>query len=92
MEVATFIRKDESQLNQDVATCLTPLENKMCDFLLRVEIRGKPSMVSAMELLAESREQCGVLKENREPCLRTGGGGGISKGLQGSAEPKIQRS
>lgn len=65
MELATFIRKDKSQLNQDVATCLTPLENKMCDFFTRVETRGKrgrgvpvllkPSMVSAMELLAESR-------------------------------------
>ncbi|XP_037634002.1 uncharacterized protein LOC119493061 [Sebastes umbrosus] len=57
-----------------MAVCLTPLENKMCDFFTRVEIRGKrgrgvpvllkPSMVSAMELLAGTREVCGVSKEN----------------------------
>ncbi|CAI5678063.1 unnamed protein product [Oreochromis niloticus] len=49
-------------------------EKKMCDFFTRVEIRGKrgrgvpillkPSMVSAMELLVETRESCGVPKEN----------------------------
>lgn len=74
MELATFVRRNESRLNQDVATCLTPVENKMCEFFTRVEIWGKrgrgvpvllkPSMVSAMELLAESREKCGILKEN----------------------------
>lgn len=40
MELATFIGRKTSQLNQDVATCLLPLENKMCDFFTRVEIRG----------------------------------------------------
>lgn len=74
MELATFIRRNASQLNEDVATCLSPLENKMCDFFTRLEIRGKrgrgvpvllkPSMVSSMELLAKTREKCGVLKEN----------------------------
>ncbi|KAG7513781.1 hypothetical protein JOB18_016514 [Solea senegalensis] len=46
----------------------------MCEFLTRVEIRGKrgrmvpvllkPAMVTAMELLAEVRESCGVPSEN----------------------------
>ncbi|XP_036932014.1 uncharacterized protein LOC119017757 isoform X5 [Acanthopagrus latus] len=74
MELATFKERRKSELNEDMALCLTPLENKMCDFFTRVEIRGKrgrgvpvllkPSMVSAMELLADTRELCGVSKEN----------------------------
>lgn len=70
MELGTFVRRNEPRLNQDVATCLTPLENKMCQFFTRVEIRCrpgrgipmllKPSMVSGMELLAESQEKCAV--------------------------------
>ncbi|KAF3835904.1 hypothetical protein F7725_028462 [Dissostichus mawsoni] len=57
-----------------MAECLTPLEKQMCDFFIRVEIRGKrgrgmpvllkPSMVTAMELLAGTREMCGMNKEN----------------------------
>lgn len=74
MELATFKARRKSELNEDMALCLTPLENKMCDFLTRVEIRGKrgrgvpvllkPSMVSATELLADTREMCGVSKDN----------------------------
>lgn len=74
MELTTFIARKKSELNEDMAACLTPLENKMCDFFTRVEIRGKrargvpvllkPSMVSAMELFAQTREKCGVFKEN----------------------------
>lgn len=74
MELATFMARKKSELNKDMEACLTPLEKKMCDFFTRVEIRGKrgrgvpvllkPSMLSAMELLAQTREMCGVLKEN----------------------------
>ncbi|XP_059192255.1 uncharacterized protein LOC131974118 [Centropristis striata] len=74
MEFATFMARKKSELNKDMEACLTPLEKKMCDFFTRVEIRGKrgravpvllkPSMLSAMELLAQTRELCGVLKEN----------------------------
>ena len=63
---ATFKARKKSELNEDIAVCLTQLENKMCDFFTRVEIRGKrgravpvllkPSMVLAMELLADTRE------------------------------------
>lgn len=38
MELATFIGRNASKLNEDMATCLSPLENKMCDFFTRVEI------------------------------------------------------
>lgn len=74
MEVSTFKDRKKSEINMDMAACLTSLEKKMCDFFTRVEIRGKrgrgvpillkPSMVSAMELLVETRESCGVPKEN----------------------------
>ncbi|XP_077367808.1 uncharacterized protein LOC144033086 isoform X5 [Festucalex cinctus] len=74
MELSTFVERKELEHNEDMAACLTPLENKMCEFFTRLEIRGKrgrgvpvllkPSMVSAMELLAQTREMCGVLKEN----------------------------
>ncbi|XP_030586474.1 uncharacterized protein LOC115781159 isoform X6 [Archocentrus centrarchus] len=74
MELSTFKDRKKSEINVDMTACLTPLENKMCDFFTRVEIRGKrgrgvpvllkPSMVSAMELLVETRESCGVPKEN----------------------------
>ncbi|XP_029943204.1 uncharacterized protein LOC115385360 isoform X2 [Salarias fasciatus] len=74
MSLAAFRSRNKSVLHEDVAECLTTFERKMCDFFARVEIRGKrgrmvpvllkPSMVSAMELLAEKRESCGVLREN----------------------------
>ena len=41
MELATFKARRKSELNEDMALCLTPLENKMSDFFTRVEIRGK---------------------------------------------------
>lgn len=74
MELSTFKERKQTDVNEDIAVCLSPLENKMCDFFTRVEIRGKrgrgvpillkPSVVSAMELLVETRELCGVPKEN----------------------------
>uniref|UniRef100_A0A1A8S1J5 Si:dkey-51d8.9 n=1 Tax=Nothobranchius rachovii TaxID=451742 RepID=A0A1A8S1J5_9TELE len=74
MELSTFKERKKSEINEDMAACLTPLEKKMCDFFTRVEIRGKrgrgvpvllkPSMVSAMELLVESRESCCIPKDN----------------------------
>ena len=69
-----FTSRNKSVLHDGVAICLTPFERKMCEFFTRVEIRGKrgrmvpvllkPAMVTAMELLAEVRESCGVPNEN----------------------------
>ena len=74
MLLSAFMSRNKSVLHDDVAICLTPFERKMCEFFTRVEIRGKrgrmvpvllkPSMVTAMELLAEMRESCGVPSEN----------------------------
>ena len=61
-------------LHEDIAFCLSEFERKLCLHFSRVEICGKrgrkvpvllkPSMVSAMELLVETRELCGVPAEN----------------------------
>lgn len=74
MLFTAFMSQNKSVLHEDVAICLTPFERKMCEFFTRVEIRGKrgkmvpvllkPAMVTAMELLAEMRESCGVPSEN----------------------------
>lgn len=72
MELSTFKERKQTDVN-GMAVYLTPLKNKR-DFVTRAEIHGKqgrgvsillkPSMVSAMELLVETRELCGVPKEN----------------------------
>lgn len=74
MLLTAFRSCNKSVLHDDVAICLTPFERKLCEFFKRVEIRGKrgrmvpvllkPSMVTAMELLAETRESCGVPRDN----------------------------
>ncbi|XP_051802894.1 uncharacterized protein LOC110968623 isoform X9 [Acanthochromis polyacanthus] len=74
MLLTAFRSRNKSMLHEDLAICLTPFERKMCEFFTRVEIRGKrgrmvpvllkPSMVTAMELLADTRESCGVPSEN----------------------------
>lgn len=74
MLLTAFRSRNKSALHDDVAICLTPFERKMCEYFARVEIRGKrgrmvpvllkPSMVTAMELLAEMRESCSVPNDN----------------------------
>lgn len=74
MLLSAFKSRDSSELHEDIAICLSEFERKLCVHFTRVEIRGKrgrkvpvlfkPSMVSAMELLTETREACGVPAEN----------------------------
>ncbi|XP_052474111.1 uncharacterized protein LOC128030478 [Carassius gibelio] len=74
MLLSAFKSRDSSELHEDIAICLSEFERKLCLHFSRVEIRGKrgrkvpvllkPSMVSAMELLVETRELCGVPAEN----------------------------
>ncbi|XP_073703962.1 uncharacterized protein [Garra rufa] len=74
MLLSAFKSRDSSELHEDIAICLSEFEKKLCMHFTRVEIRGKrgrkvpvllkPAMVSAMELLAETREACGVPTEN----------------------------
>lgn len=74
IDVVAFTLWDKSELHEDMAICLTDLERKTCQFFTRFEIRCKhgrmvsvllkPSMVTAMELLVEMRETCGVPSQN----------------------------
>ncbi|XP_067307424.1 uncharacterized protein [Pseudorasbora parva] len=74
MPVQSFESRDTSTLNTDIADSLSEVEQALCKYFSRVEIRGKrgrkiavllaPEMIKSMELLVETREVCGVLKEN----------------------------
>uniref|UniRef100_A0A9J7XR09 SET domain-containing protein n=1 Tax=Cyprinus carpio carpio TaxID=630221 RepID=A0A9J7XR09_CYPCA len=74
MPVQSFESRDKSTLNIDIADSLSEVEQALCKYFSRVEIRGKrgrkiavllaPEMIKSMELLVKTREVCGVLKEN----------------------------
>ncbi|XP_073732486.1 uncharacterized protein [Misgurnus anguillicaudatus] len=82
MLLSAFQSRDSSELHEDIAICLSEFERKLCKHFTRVEIRGKrgrkvpvllkPSLVSAMELLVETREACGVPNENPFMFARSG--------------------
>ncbi|XDV25567.1 hypothetical protein PO909_029467 [Leuciscus waleckii] len=82
MLLSSFKSRDSSELHENIAICLSEFERKLCLHFTRVEIRGKrgrkvpvllkPSMVSAMELLVETRELCGVPAENPFTFARCG--------------------
>ncbi|XP_034397698.1 uncharacterized protein LOC117736452 [Cyclopterus lumpus] len=75
LEEAAFmsrIKSSDAQYGMDVS--VSDLERSMCEFFTRVDIRGKsgrivpvllkPSFVSALELLVNVRETCGVPRQN----------------------------
>ncbi|KAL0967831.1 hypothetical protein UPYG_G00257770 [Umbra pygmaea] len=82
MTLSAFRSRDRSELNEDIAICLSEFEKKMCQHFTRVEICGKrgrkvpvllkPSVVSAMELLVETSEICGVPTANPYMFARPG--------------------
>nr|XP_055030542.1 uncharacterized protein LOC129419425 isoform X2 [Misgurnus anguillicaudatus] len=82
MLLSAFQSRDSSELHEDIAICLSEFERKLCKHFTRVEIRGKrgrkvpvllkPSLISAMELLVETREACGVPNENPFMFARSG--------------------
>ncbi|XP_073727924.1 uncharacterized protein [Misgurnus anguillicaudatus] len=82
MLLSAFQSRDSSELHEDIAICLSEFERKLCKHFTRVEIRGKrgrkvpvllkPSLVSAMKLLVETREACGVPNENPFMFARSG--------------------
>lgn len=73
MPVQSFESRDKSTLNIDIADSLSEVEQALCKYFSRVEIRGKrgrkiavllaPEMIKSMELLVKTREVCGVPKE-----------------------------
>ncbi|XP_030593772.1 uncharacterized protein LOC115785956 isoform X2 [Archocentrus centrarchus] len=74
IQLMDFTSRIMSDAPDDLDPSVTELEKVMCRFFTRVDVRGdggrkvpvflKPSFVSALELLAESREACGVPGKN----------------------------
>lgn len=82
MLLSTFLSRSSTPLHDDVAHALTEVEQMLCKYFTRMEIRGKrgrkvpvlltPAMVKALELLAKERSACGVLPENMYIFARPG--------------------
>ena len=74
MKLNTYLLRNTSVMNSDVADALSEVEKKLCQHFQRIEIRGKrdrkvpifltPCMLDSMDLLVKTRQTCGVLDEN----------------------------
>lgn len=74
VQLTAFLSRKMSNLQVGMDISVSDLERTMCGFFTRIDIRGKcgrmvpvllkPSFVSAMELLVEIRETCGVPSKN----------------------------
>lgn len=74
IHLTDFMSRKKSNVLDDMDVSVSDLERAMCKLFVRVDIRGssgrivpillKPSFVSALELLLESRETCGVPSKN----------------------------
>ncbi|XP_036954793.1 uncharacterized protein LOC119019918 isoform X2 [Acanthopagrus latus] len=74
LKLKDFMSRKQSELHAGMEFSVSHLEKNMCGLFPRVDIRGscgrmlpillKPTFVSAMELLVEVRETCGVLSDN----------------------------
>lgn len=74
MPLSAYISSNQMDAHPDITMALTYLENKLCQYFRRVEIRGKrgrkvpvlltPSMQESISLLIENRSRCGIPNEN----------------------------
>lgn len=74
MTVECFLKRHQTELQQDIAPSLSPFERKMSKRFSRVEIldqRGRkvavllnPELVRAMQLILDKRDACDVDKDN----------------------------
>lgn len=74
MQVETYLRRNQQEVQDDIFESLTPFEKKLCERLTRVEIRGKrgrkvpvlfPTNVKdSVELLIKTRENVGIPPTN----------------------------
>ncbi|XP_008286893.1 uncharacterized protein LOC103362345 [Stegastes partitus] len=72
--LTAFMSRKKSDVLDDMDVSVSDLERTMCRFFVRVDVRGqcgrmvpvllKPSFVSALELLVNVREACGVPNKN----------------------------
>ncbi|XP_057187527.1 uncharacterized protein LOC130552880 isoform X2 [Triplophysa rosa] len=74
MTVECFMKRHQTELNQDIALSLSPFEQKMSKRFSRLEIMDKrgrkvavllnPELVRAMQLILDKRDACDVDKDN----------------------------
>ncbi|KAL3975390.1 hypothetical protein ACER0C_021276 [Sarotherodon galilaeus] len=74
IQLTEFMSRTKSDPPDDLDPSVTQLEKTMCRFFTRVDVRGdcgrkvpvllKPSFESALELLVDSREACGITSKN----------------------------
>ncbi|XP_039463806.1 uncharacterized protein LOC116330566 [Oreochromis aureus] len=74
IQLTEFMSRTKSDPPDDLDPSVTELEKTMCRFFTRVDVRGdcgrkvpvllKPSFESALELLVDSREACGITSKN----------------------------
>nr|XP_055051673.1 uncharacterized protein LOC129437514 isoform X1 [Misgurnus anguillicaudatus] len=74
MTLECFMKRDQTELHEDIALGLSPFEQKMSKHFSRVEIMGKkgrkvavllsPDLVGAMQLLVDKRHSCEVDGDN----------------------------
>ncbi|XP_053707447.1 uncharacterized protein LOC128750869 [Synchiropus splendidus] len=74
MLVESFESRDDHELHEDVALGLSKLEQRLCSYFSRVEIKGKrgrkvavlltPKMVDGLSLLVSKRVECHVCASN----------------------------
>ncbi|XP_016417564.1 uncharacterized protein LOC107747529, partial [Sinocyclocheilus rhinocerous] len=74
MPLSAYTSSNQSDGHPDISMALSELENKLCQYFKRLEIRGKrgrkvpvlvtPSMQESIRLLIENRNGCGVPNEN----------------------------
>ena len=74
MTLESFMKRDQTELHEDIANGLSLFEQKLAKHFSRVEIMGKrgrkvavllnPDVVSATALLADKRDACNVHKDN----------------------------
>ncbi|XP_016376678.1 uncharacterized protein LOC107715123 [Sinocyclocheilus rhinocerous] len=72
--LSAYTSSNQSDGHPDISMALSELENKLCQYFKRLEIRGKrgrkvpvlvtPSMQESIRLLIENRNRCGVPNEN----------------------------
>ena len=74
MTLESFMKREQTELHEDMAVGLSLFEQKLAKHFSRVEIMGKggrkvavllnPEVVSATALLADKRDSCNVHKDN----------------------------
>nr|XP_055049347.1 uncharacterized protein LOC129434425 [Misgurnus anguillicaudatus] len=74
MPLSAYTSSIQSDAHPDISMALSELENKLCQYFKRIEIRGKrgrkvpvlvtPSMQESINLLIKYRDRCGVPNEN----------------------------